>query len=269
MPDATHGINVPLTKLEIAASLGAVGAVMDSCPGTPPEPLVSAFEKFDHALATLNQQPADATETEEPVGEECDYCGGDGGYRVTSGRMVDGKPVEKTNWVTCERCYGSGKSQPESPSSSTELRNGTCSECGRLIAPDQHLPGCPFYDFSEQDAMVRAAEGNKWLENAGVVAWSEFLLALRQEGYELSATTPPDGGLEEHLFSDEAIEAAARKAFRSDHDHLGRPKNADVPLGKDETDVIRSVVRAAWDAATDQSPETNPSPSQGEGGGVR
>jgi hypothetical protein len=140
--------------------------------------------------------------------------------------------------------------QPESPSPA-ELRNGTCSECGRLVAPDQHLPGCPFYDFSEQDAMVRAAEGNKWLENAGVVAWSEFLLALRQEGYELAATTPPDGGLEEWLRSEEAIltvyEQAPAAWITTDNDA--------GPNDEEEAQIreVLAALAAAWDAVTDQS----------------
>lgn len=44
MPDATYGINVPLTKLEVAASLGAVRAVADSAPGGTPRPLWTAAE---------------------------------------------------------------------------------------------------------------------------------------------------------------------------------------------------------------------------------
>jgi hypothetical protein len=39
-------------------------------------------------------------------------------------------------------------------------------------------------DYAEQDALIEAAEGNRWLEDAGVVAWSELLLALRANGWE-------------------------------------------------------------------------------------
>lgn len=73
----------------------------------------AAIEALLVALDAQEVQP----QALEPVGEEpcercghrrgdCDYCDGDGGYRVTSGRMVDGKPVEKTKWVTCVQCGG-------------------------------------------------------------------------------------------------------------------------------------------------------------------
>jgi hypothetical protein len=48
-----------------------------------------------------------------------------------------------------------------------------------------------------------------------------------------------------------AIDAAARAAFRSDHDHLGRPKNADIPLADDELDAIRKILAAALPSLTD------------------
>lgn len=57
MPDVTYGINVPLTKLEVAASLGAVRAVADSSPGGTPRTLFTAAEKFDRALKEFNEPP--------------------------------------------------------------------------------------------------------------------------------------------------------------------------------------------------------------------
>jgi hypothetical protein len=49
-------------------------------------------------LQQLLDQPS------ETAGEVCEYCDGDTGYWVQSGRFVDGKPVEKRTWVKCEVC---------------------------------------------------------------------------------------------------------------------------------------------------------------------
>lgn len=61
MSDGT--VHIPLTKLEIAASRGAVRAVMDSmssATGGTSLPLTTAAEKFDRALSRLNEAAGDS-----------------------------------------------------------------------------------------------------------------------------------------------------------------------------------------------------------------
>lgn len=54
----------------------------------------------------------------------------------------------------------------EEPCEEPELRTGMCSECGKLPAPDQHLPGCPFYVASPDCTRPQAEEeAHLWTED--------------------------------------------------------------------------------------------------------
>jgi hypothetical protein len=114
-------------------------------------------------------------------------------------------------------------------------------------------------------ALVDRQAEDKRLWRDGLIADALHLqIELRRlhEGVNLAtesaATTPPDGGLEE-------VQDALEDRILEERQQI-----TSVLVGGLEE--ARDLVEAAGshrDAATDQSPETDPSPSQGEGGGVR
>lgn len=67
MSDQQQKFRVELTRVELGGSLAAVRAVADASPTGPPEPLVSAADKFEGALA--QQHSGD----DQQVGAEAKY----------------------------------------------------------------------------------------------------------------------------------------------------------------------------------------------------
>lgn len=148
-----------------------------------------------------------------------------------------------------------GPHQPESPSSSTE---------GAALVKLQAL-------------VDRQAE-DKRLWRDGLIADALHLqLELRRLhdavnlATESAATTPPDGGL--LLDDDGPILLAVREAVASELEACEYRDSDGDPLFADGCEFIANAISDAVkkelhrDAVTDQSPETDPSPSQGEGGG--
>jgi hypothetical protein len=68
---------------------------------------------------------------------EAPGCGG-GRVIETGANDYGGEGVECPGCPDCSP-------EPESVDGEKPRRNGMCSECGRLPAPDEHRPGCPFY----------------------------------------------------------------------------------------------------------------------------
>lgn len=185
----------------------------------PIDDKVEAFrKKFFERTGERLQRTAVVEGLRAALESDCDYCGGDGGYRVTSGRMVDGKPVEKTRWVTCERCGGDEVVERDG-----DCKNVPCPDCQPQAlepvgeeCPDCGRADCPWV-MPEVDALRAAAEGIQDLEDAGLVEWITLRSTLEAAGWKLQRSQPED----ERESTEEPCDCDPDMRIASDCDRLG------------------------------------------------